>query len=64
MKSKFKDLGYEVDEGTLYYSHLDIAKQAVDKNVDIIVIGINYSRYIFLIPVLKEELRKLNDSNI
>jgi uncharacterized protein YktA (UPF0223 family) len=41
-----------------------LAEQAVDKKVDIIVLGINYNRYKYIVPLLSEELKRLNNNNI
>ncbi|HVW42371.1 MAG TPA: methylmalonyl-CoA mutase [Amycolatopsis sp.] len=60
----FADLGFDVDVGPLFSTPAEVARQAVEADVHIVGVSSLAAGHLALVPALREELQKLDRSDI
>jgi methylmalonyl-CoA mutase len=60
----FADLGFDVDVGPLFSTPAEVARQAVEADVHIVGVSSLAAGHLTLVPELREELAKLDGSEI
>jgi len=60
----FADLGFDVDVGPLFQTPGEVARQAVEADVHVVGVNSLAAGHLTLVPVLREELAKLDRADI
>ncbi|MCM3924386.1 cobalamin-dependent protein, partial [Frankia sp. AiPs1] len=62
--SAFADIGFDVDVGPLFQTPAEVARQAVEADVQIVGVSSLAAGHLTLVPALREELAALDRSDI
>ncbi|HJQ45226.1 MAG TPA: methylmalonyl-CoA mutase [Amycolatopsis sp.] len=60
----FADLGFDVDVGPLFSTPAEVARQAIEADVHVVGVSSLAAGHLSLVPALREELAKLDRSDI
>ncbi|NKQ58251.1 methylmalonyl-CoA mutase [Amycolatopsis sp. K13G38] len=60
----FADLGFDVDVGPLFSTPAEVARQAIEADVHVVGVSSLAAGHLSLVPALREELEKLDRSDI
>lgn len=64
ISTAFADMGFDVDIGPLFQTPEEVARQAVENDVDIVGASSLAAGHLTLVPELKSELKKLGREDI